>query len=189
MGSLDRAIFYAINGWPESMRPFWVGISEATKTGWVRIALGILVLGLIIAGQKSRKATLLALAAWPLANGLTEAFKTAIAFNRPCVDLADTILRVPMLTSYGTASSHSANMGAIAFVYLYVTGKWGIPWLIIAILTGISRIYVGAHYPSQVLFGWTCGAFCGFLVVKTWEAFANRRRRSNPDHEPQPASA
>jgi undecaprenyl-diphosphatase len=81
------------------------------------------------------------------------------------------------LDSYGTASAHAANMAAVAFVTTYFLGKWGYPWIVVAFLTGLSRIYMGLHYPSQVLLGWFCGAFSAFLVIKTWEAYLRVRHR------------
>ena len=51
---------------------------------------------------------------------------------------------------------------------------------VLALLTGLSRIYVGAHYPSQVLLGWVCGALCALIAVYTWGAYA--RLRSGRSH-------
>lgn len=175
MSELNRRVFYWINGWPEEMSPVFWFFSEATKQGWVKISLGLLVLALILIGSKTRKTVLLALPAWILANGFTEALKTAIALPRPCVELPDVHLYVGQLTTYGTASSHSANMAAIAFVFTYYMKWWGAPWIAVALLTGLSRIYVGVHYPYQVLLGWTCGILCGLIVCHTWEAFRRLR--------------
>ncbi len=176
MGALDRAIFYWIYRWPESMRGFWVFFSEATKDKTFRWVLAGIVILLCASGKTTRKATLLGLVAWPLADAFTGTLKNGIDFARPCVELPDVVTRVGKLTTWGTASSHAANMAAIAFVFAYHTHwRGGIPWVIIAILTGLSRVYVGVHYPSQVLLGWICGALVGLIVVKTWEAIVRLR--------------
>jgi len=59
------------------------------------------------------------------------------------------------------------------------------------LLTGFSRIYVGVHYPSQVLLGWVCGTFSGFLVVHMGKAIAQRveARRVTPSDGPEPNQA
>jgi undecaprenyl-diphosphatase len=161
--------------------PIFVYFSEATKDknfkGVTFAILGLIIVAMLLRGQTSRKAILLSLLAWPLANGFTEALKTAIPMLRPCVELPDVHLAVGRLDSFGTASSHAANTAAVAFVMVYIMRSWGIPWVIVAFLTGLSRIYVGVHYPSQVVLGWFCGALCGLIVVKTWEGFATRRAR------------
>ena len=180
LGAIDKSLFHWINQWPDSFAPVFVYFSEATKAKEFRIwtiglILAVLVLYIAKAG-KWRTAALLALLAWPIANGFTEAFKTAIPMLRPCNELSDVILRVGKLESFGTTSSHAANMAAVAFVFMYYLRGWGAPWIVVAILTGLSRIYVGVHYPSQVFLGWICGAVSGLIAVKTYEAFVTLRR-------------
>ena len=160
--------------------------SEGIKTKGVRIGLALLVVALLAWNAKTRKTILLALVAWPLANGLTDQLKNFFQMARPDVDYVGAITRVHPLTSYGTASAHAANMAAIAFVFTYYLKGWGAIWIAVALVTGLARIYVGVHYPSQVLLGWACGAFCGLLVVRTWEAFCKTRNR--PEEEPVSAA-
>jgi len=182
---IDRAVFEWINHWPASLAPLFVFLSEATKSKVVRAVLLVLIVALIAAGKQTRKTILIALVAWPLANGLTDVLKNVFQMARPVVDNpAGVIERVGHLTSYGTASAHAANMACIAFVFTYYLRWWGSPWIVIALLTGIARIYVGVHYPSQVLLGWVCGLFIGFLVVKTWEAYSKLRNRQGNALEP-----
>ncbi len=149
--------------------------SEGIKTGPVRAVLAIFVLAML-AGPKTRWAIIQALIAWPIANGSTDVLKNVFKVERPCVELwPDVIMRVDRLTSFGTASAHSANMAAVATVLVWRLGWWGSPWALIALLTGLSRIYVGAHFPSQVFLGWACGFLMGTLVVKAWDSIVLRR--------------
>lgn len=185
MFGLDRVVFHWINQCPEWLSPMFVFLSGATSIRWVKYSL--IALGLaLIAYPKSRKATVLAAIAFPLADGLTNILKHAFPTERPYVDLADIVVRVGTSDSYGTASAHSANMAAVAFVFTYYHRCWGVPWVVIAFLTGLSRIYVGVHYPSQVVLGWVCGLFCAFLATQTWEAFVRARsgRVENVEAEP-----
>jgi undecaprenyl-diphosphatase len=170
---LDRALFRWINNWPDAFEPFFIFISEATRVTWVRIFLALLVIALLWINRQTRKVVLLALLAWPLANEFTEGMKKGFMMPRP----DEAIHRVHELVSYGTASSHAANMAAIAFVFTYYFRWWGLVWIVFAFLSGLSRIYIGVHYPSQVLLGWIAGATCGFIVVHTWEAFVRLRAR------------
>lgn len=172
---LDQSLFHWVNRWPDWLAPLMSFFSEGIKTTLVRALLAAAVVAMLAAGKTTRKAAVLAIVAWPLANGLTEALKHGFPMERPSVDLADAIVRGSHLTSSGTASSHAANMAAVAFVFTRHLGWWGVPWVLVAILTGLSRAYNGVHYPTQVLLGWLCGAFCGFLVVRTWEAWVALR--------------
>ena len=154
-------------------------MSNGIKTQPVKLSLAAIAVFLLWLGQKSRATVIQALIAFPIANAITDAFKNGAPRLRPCVDLGtDALVRGGFLDSPGTASAHSANMAAVAFVFAYRMGWWGIPWFIIAFLTGISRIYNGLHYPSQVLLGWACGCFAGFCIVKTWDTYLRLRRKS-----------
>jgi undecaprenyl-diphosphatase len=179
---LDVSVFRWINGWSFGWERLFVFFSEATKRADVRIGLVVILIALIAAGPTTRKATLLAVAAVGLANTLADGLKWLFKMPRPCNDLMDVTLHLGYdgklihLGSFGTASSHSANMAAVAFVLVYHFKWWGTPWIAVALLTGLARIYVGVHYPSQVLLGYLVGVACALIVVKTWEAFVRRRR-------------
>lgn len=174
---IDRSLFYTINRWPEELRPFFFFLSEATKMMPVVIALTLLLLALVV-NKSTRLMALATMVSWPLANGITDVFKAVGRMPRPCVDLPDAIVRVKMLTSFGTASAHSANMAAVATaMWMFGGWRWGLPWAVVAFFTGLSRIYVGVHYPSQVLLGWTCGVFAAFVVRHT--VLAYQRLKAN----------
>lgn len=175
MRGLDESIFRWINGWSFQWENFFVFFSEATKQTPVRIGIALIVIALIAAGPTTRKTILLSLVAIIMANSFADAFKYAFHMPRPCNDLPGVTLHVGQLTSYGTASSHAANMAALAFVMLYYFRWYGLPWVAVAIITGLARIYVGLHYPSQVLLGFILGILSALIVVKTFEAFLKRR--------------
>jgi len=104
---------------------------------------------------------------------------------RPSVEVPDAIIRVNRLTSFGTASAHSANMMAVAVPFLYYARPIGFFWLGIAILTGISRIYVGVHYPYQVVFGWMVGAAMSGILIAGWEHWKKIRAIRKGEPEPE----
>jgi undecaprenyl-diphosphatase len=119
--------------------------------------------------------------AWPLANGVTDVLKDACKWSRPSWPEVRAVypeihVRVDPLTSYGTASAHAANMMAVAVTFLWIYRPLGWVWLVLALLTGISRIYVGVHWPSEVVLGWLCGAAVATVVVKMWDWAVNRRK-------------
>ncbi|MBI1755665.1 MAG: phosphatase PAP2 family protein [Fimbriimonas ginsengisoli] len=183
MYELDVRLFHAINGGPDWASPLFVFLSEATKAWSVRLVLVALAILLIVLGGKARQGVLRALVAWPVADGITHWLKLAVAWPRPCVELNDVVLRVGKLTSFGTASAHAANTAAVATVFVIALGfKKAWPVAALAFLTGFSRIYVGVHYPLQVLLGWTIGVAVGLVVTWAWGQAARLLRR-----EPQPS--
>jgi undecaprenyl-diphosphatase len=169
-------LFHAINDWPDSISPFLTFFSNAMNYPAVKIVLGILLLVLIAAGARTRRTAIQALIAFPIANGMTELFKNYLPEHRPYQDMPGAVhLHVTTSPSFGTASAHAANMAAVAFVFAYHLRWWGSPWVAIAILTGFSRVYVGVHYPYQVLLGWTCGIVAALAVTKGWDLIQTKR--------------
>lgn len=184
MRELDLALFYAINRWPDELAPFFFHLSEATKWMPTRVLLVGLWLFLILRPQTRWGGVGLVLA-FPLANELTDQLKAFFAGLRPCYELPDVILRQNFMSSFGTASAHSANMAAVAVVMTWYYGpKWGSLWIAIAALTGLSRIYLGAHYPYQVLFGWFCGVAVALLVIAALERLKARFGKASPEARP-----
>ncbi|MGP1362522.1 MAG: phosphatase PAP2 family protein [Bacteroides sp.] len=68
---------------------------------------------------------------------------------------------------YGFVSSHAANVFGITLLsILFVRQRWFTFLLLCwALLVCYSRIYLGVHYPGDILCGAILGAGCGALVV------------------------
>jgi undecaprenyl-diphosphatase len=86
---------------------------------------------------------------------------------------------------YGFASSHAANTFATATFYtllLRPRHRW-ITWLFLwAVCMTYTRIYLGAHYPGDILVGGIVGvgsAFAGFKVFKVIEERVSERRKNS----------
>ncbi|MFH0889613.1 MAG: phosphatase PAP2 family protein [Candidatus Aenigmatarchaeota archaeon] len=72
------------------------------------------------------------------------------------------ILRVPEESSYSFPSTHSAASFAWADFASDAAKKYRILFFAFAILVGISRIYVGVHYPTDVI----VGGLLGWAIAK-----------------------
>jgi undecaprenyl-diphosphatase len=84
--------------------------------------------------------------------------------------------------TYGFVSSHAANTFALAtFVTLFFGKRWiGVSVFIWAAIVSYSRIYLGVHYPFDVLGGAFVGVFSGLLVFWVEKKVIKRLNRSNP---------
>lgn len=108
-------------------------------------------------------------------------FKDIFMRLRPCHNptIADLVHTVNDSCGgkYGFVSSHAANTFALAaFVGLVLKNhfKWMFPFMLTwATIVSYSRIYLGVHYPGDILGGALLGALIGFLIYKTLQ-YANK---------------
>jgi len=108
--------------------------------------------------------------------------KPLLSRGRPCHTLPGVHLLVGCPHSYSLPSSHAANCFSIATLFSLEYKRVALPLMVIALLVSYSRIYVGVHYPLDVLMGALLGCICGGL---SWEiknqaaGILERRRRVN----------
>lgn len=73
---------------------------------------------------------------------------------------------------FGFYSSHAANYAGVVTLFLLwirPKNKWIFLLLILwPLLIGYSRIYLGVHFPTDVLMGWTMGVLIGYLCYRLW---------------------
>ena len=96
--------------------------------------------------------------------------KPLIARPRPyTLDGYADLLMVELQSEKSFPSGHSVAVFEMAFAVAYATKghgkKWGIIAYVLAVLVAYSRLYVGVHYPSDVICGAVIGTVCGILGV------------------------
>jgi membrane-associated phospholipid phosphatase len=77
-------------------------------------------------------------------------------------------------TAFGLPSGHAQSaVGVWGMLASQIRKRWAwVVALLLMLLVGLSRIYLGVHFPTDVLLGWLVGAVILWLVLRLWEPVA-----------------
>ena len=124
-----------------------------------------ILLGLVLTAiPKTRKAGALSLASLLFCFLITNVFlKNAVARPRPYTQIKELVMLMPCPSDFSFPSGHAcssfATAGALTWSLRDKLRRIGYAALALALLISLSRLYVGVHYPSDVL----CGVLIGLL--------------------------
>lgn len=143
---------------------FWKGVTFLGNGGWFWIALGVIFLIF----SKSRAIGFRALLALAIGFLITNLLlKNLVARVRPYDTYSVLIPLIARQTDYSFPSGHACASFASAIVYLkMLPARYGIPLVVLASMIAFSRLYVGVHYPTDVLGGVIVGVFSGWLICR-----------------------
>ena len=161
---MDVASFYLIN---KTLRnEFFDSLMPFVTNKWnFAVPLGLLLLFVLLFRQKrDRILAVSAIAVVLLADATAYFLKDVFQRIRPCHVLQQVyLLRGAFCTnSFSFPSNHAANMFAIAAFLSYNYRSLVVPSYLAAALVSYSRIYLGVHYPADVMAGLFCGMLLGF---------------------------
>ena len=172
LNELDRELFLVLNNLGSSQwDPFWLLVTDK----WTAIPLYALLLYLIFKkfGLKGMFITAVLIAVLITATDqLANLFKHAFERPRPCRQ--EGIMEYSRFIAercgrYGYFSAHAANSAGVA-IFLGIIFRRFYPiliWFMLlwAFIVSYSRIYLGVHYPGDVLTGMLIGAVLGYLAA------------------------
>lgn len=169
--SLDKELLLQYNG---SDSLFWDGFMwiATNMLTWIPLAIGLLY---VIFKNNKWKESLLIIVLLALvitfSDQISSGFcKPYFARFRPTQD-PELMYQIDIVNGYrggiyGFISSHAANTFGIAIFLSLIIRSWslGIVLTVWAILNAYSRIYLGVHYPGDILFGTLTGLSVGILM-------------------------
>lgn len=163
--SADVAIFYMINR--DISLPFFDFIAPQISSLGTSQFVALIALVFILTGRKNLCSTaLLLLAGLTLSYLVTGGMKDLISRPRPFMELADAVLRGTS-SGYSFPSGHStiAFMAAVIISH-YIENKYvSFISFLAAFGIGFSRIYIGVHYPSDVICGFITGTVIAWALI------------------------
>ena len=177
--TLDTVIFHFIN---ETLaNPVTDVIMPIVTNDWIlRILFALIVITLLAAGGKRFFwVVLFAILVVVLSDQSSSALlKPLIGRARPC-QIMDVHLLVNCGSGKAFPSSHAANLFAQALFFGLLFRRYRWYFVVFAGIVGISRIFVGVHYPLDVLGGLILGGIEGGLMAWIFMSL-NRHNKLKP---------
>ena len=155
------------------------------KYGIVFLAIALLVGWWI--GRQENSPRKVAIAVWSalaaiVALVLVQPIADAAREQRPFVNHPEVHKLIAHSADFGFPSDHATGAGAIAAGLLFLSWRLGLVTTVIAFLIAFSRVYVGVHFPQDVLAGLALGAAVAvigiYLVVPLLTRILERLRRT-----------
>lgn len=161
---LDRAVMYGVKEWHSpAATVFFRVITELG--GPVTLAAITPVIAAVYWISRHKKAGLLVLSSVVGATVINLVLKGIFQRDRP-----DFWMHLVQETGYSFPSGHAMASSALAIALLFLLWKTSTRWyaLVISIsyilLVGLSRMYLGVHYPTDIVAGW-CVSFLWVSIV------------------------
>lgn len=151
--------------------PSWLREFTAFCTEAVIVLLGVILLWTWWRARKhtarSMALALLAPVGVVIAYLVSEHSKTFLQAPRPCRTFprVDAIAECPLPGDWSFPSNHATVAGAIALGALLAWPRMGLFTVPLAALAGYSRVFVGVHYPHDVVTGLLLGPLVATIVI------------------------
>jgi undecaprenyl-diphosphatase len=183
---MDTSLFYLINRGLQN-RFFDFLMPVLSNISYFRIPLGLLWICLVVwGGRKGRIVALLSLVLLLFSDSMSYLLKLLVQRPRPCHVLHHVHLLAGCSRSFSFPSNHASNVFAMGAYFAFFYRRLLAPALIIFLAVGLSRIYLGVHYPSDVAGGAIVGLICAVILIgleraiQTW--LDQRRKEKIFDH-------
>ena len=165
---MDASVYRWINRFAD--RTGWAHGLFKANAGYGIALFVILLLVSYIDGRQHDDLTAVAGSVWAalaalVALGIGQLIGNPVGRARPYDTLANVHVLVDKTTDFSFPSDHATVAGAVAVGLLFANRRWGIIASVLAVLMAFTRVYVGAHYPGDVLAGLALG---GIVAPAGW---------------------
>lgn len=187
---LDRDLFIYLNSFgSETFDGFWLFITK--QINWIPIFAIIMYLVFKHLGWKHALLIIIVMALLiALTDQTTNLFKNYFQRLRPVnnTDLDNVIHFVHKRSSFSFISGHASNSMAAAF-FLYKVLKPYLKYMgfifLWPLIFAYSRIYLGLHYPGDILCGYIWGIIMALIMLKLYVYLRDKyfpSQKENVDH-------
>lgn len=154
---------------------FLIFITKLGDLGVIWIALT----AVLVICKKTRKKGCVAGVSLTLTALVTNlVLKRLVQRTRPYDAIDNLEILVPRLEDFSFPSGHTAvSFGVAVAIYMLFPKKYGYAALALAFLIGLSRLYVGVHYPTDVIGGALTGIVTAVLTVKAGQKWFGIERK------------
>ena len=119
-----------------------------------------------------------------ISGGLNDALKMAFHGTRPYWYSVQ-VKGLAAETSFGVPSNHTQSATVIWGIIAAYLRKWW-AWLVavlLIIMIGLSRLYLGVHFPHDVLLGLLIGGLLLWLVLRFWDPVVAWAKKKSPNQQ------
>ena len=168
--TLDKKILIWVNQTISNPIFDWLMPLITHQNNWSIPFLFLVIYLAALSGKRGRIALVILIIAIGITDSISAfVLKPYFARIRPSHDLIDSIsLLVSKGGKWSMPSNHAANMFSLAVVLSYFFEKIKSPIYFLATTIAFSRVYVGVHYPADVIIGGLFGYGISWLVLTLW---------------------
>ena len=170
---MDTSLFIFINqGLQNAFLDF---LMPLISRKWYLFAIAVAFISAMKDRKKGIIVFVLCLIAAAVADGGGNVLKHLIARPRPCLTLEYVrLVGSGCGGSFSLPSNHALISFTVAALFSHFFRKAAVPMFLIAVLVALSRVYMGVHYPSDVLAGAVLGGVTAGFIIFLHKWFTER---------------
>ncbi|MGD9677256.1 MAG: phosphatase PAP2 family protein [Vulcanibacillus sp.] len=146
-------------------------MTRLTHFGGATFTISSLLICILLFNNIIRIWSLEALLSLSISHILAQIIKKNYGRPRPYLSITDARTISKPLIDYSFPSGHTTSGFAIATTFALHSNVLALIFLPIAILIGLSRIYLGLHYPTDCIFGALLGTVTSMIVFNIFSYF------------------